>query len=296
MSPQPNNWKSELGEFLQARRAAVAPESVGLPQSDRRRVPGLRREEVAILVGVSTDYYVRLEQGRGGRPSEQLLEAISRTLLLDSTQRAHLYDLAHPRPRRVRRIPQEQMPDMTRAFLSTLAVPALVMSRSMQVIGWNPLASAVFTDYGALPDQERNSARLLFLDEEIAARHRDWETSARGSVGILRKAAGEDPDDTALASLVGELSVRSGTFRRLWAEHHVYEKSTGMNLMRHPDVGDIDLNYVAWTTPATPRQMLVTYMPNDPRSAEAVQLLGSMAAASSSTGPEPPPSARGSRA
>lgn len=276
-SMRPTTWKSELGDFLQARRAAVSPRTVGLPESERRRVPGLRREEVATLVGVSTDYYVRLEQGRGGRPSEQLLEAISRTLLLDSTQRAHLYDLARPRPRRVRRIPRERVPEVTRDFLNTLTVPALVMSRAMQVIGWNPLAAAVFTDYGALPERERNSALLLFLDEDIAARHRDWETSARGTVGMLRKAAGEDPDDTALAAVVGELSVRSEVFRRLWAEHQVFEKSTGMNLMRHPEVGDIDLTYVAWSTPAAPRQILVTYMPADPHSAEAVRLLGSMA-------------------
>ncbi|MEV5892504.1 helix-turn-helix transcriptional regulator [Nonomuraea fuscirosea] len=275
---QPRRWKSELGEFLQARRAAVSPREVGLPDAGRRRVPGLRREEVATLVGVSTDYYVRLEQGRGGRPSEQLLEAIARTLLLDPAQRAHLYDLARHRSQRDRRILQERMPDATRDFLGTLVVPALVMTRTMQVIGWNGLASAVFTDYGALPEQERNSARLLFLDDEIAARHRDWESSARGTVGILRKTAGEDPEDPRLSALVGELAVRSETFRRLWAEHHVFEKSTGLNLMRHPEVGDIDLTYVAWTTPAAPRQMLVTYMPRDARSAEALQLLGSMTA------------------
>jgi transcriptional regulator with XRE-family HTH domain len=249
-----------------------------LPESERRRVPGLRREEVATLVGVSTDYYVRLEQGRGGRPSEQLLDAIARALLLDRTQRAHLYDLARPRPHRRRRVPPERMPEPTRDFLATLIVPALVMTRTMQVIGWNPLAAAVFTDYGALPEQDRNSARLLFLDEDVAARHRDWEASARGTVGILRMTAGEDPDNPQLAALVGELAVRSETFRRLWAEHHVFEKSTGSNLMRHPEVGDIDLTYVAWTTPAAPRQMLVTYMPQDSHSAEALRILGSMTA------------------
>ncbi|GAB3570366.1 helix-turn-helix transcriptional regulator [Amycolatopsis endophytica] len=282
---EPGDWKSELGEFLQARRAAVAPASAGLPDTGRRRVPGLRREELAALVGVSTDYYVRLEQGRGGRPTESLLDAIARVLLLDDTQRAHLYDLARPRPRPARRAVRDRMPDLTRQFLETLTVPALVMTRTMQVIGWNPLACAVFTDYGALPEAERNSAWLLFLDEEIAARHRDWEASARGTVGILRKTAGEDPGNPRLAALVGELAVRSETFRRLWAEHHVFEKTTGLNLVRHPDVGDIDLSYVAWSTPGAPDQMLVTYMAEPgSKSAEALRILGSMAASYQGTG------------
>ncbi|MFC5947529.1 helix-turn-helix transcriptional regulator [Pseudonocardia lutea] len=276
---RPGEWKSELGEFLQARRAAVSPASAGLPATGRRRVPGLRREELAALIGVSTDYYVRLEQGRGGRPTESLLDSIARALQLDDTQRAHLYDLAHPRPRPVGRPVKERMPDLTRQFLETLTVPALVMTRTMQVIGWNRLACAVFVDYGALPEAERNSAWLLFLDEETAARHRDWESSARGTVGILRKTAGEDPDNPRLAALVGELAVRSETFRRLWAEHHVFEKTTGMNLLRHPEVGDIDLSYVAWTTPGAPNQMLVTYMAEPgSSSAEALRILGSMAA------------------
>jgi transcriptional regulator with XRE-family HTH domain len=273
-------WKSELGEFLQARRAAVSPASAGLPIAGRRRVPGLRREELAALVGVSTDYYVRLEQGRGGRPTESLLDSIARALMLDDTQRAHLYDLAHPRPRRTRRAVKERMPDSTRQFLDTLTVPALVMTRTMEVIGWNALACAVFTDYAALPEAERNSAWLLFLNEDIAARHRDWEASARGTVGILRKTAGEDPDNPRLAALVGELAIRSETFRRLWAEHHVFEKTTGVNPMRHPEVGDIDLTYTAWTTPGAPDQMLVTYMAEPgSKSEDALRILGSMAVA-----------------
>lgn len=276
---KPGDWKSELGEFLQARRAAVSPALAGLPNTGRRRVPGLRREELAALVGVSTDYYVRLEQGRGGRPTESLLDSIARVLLLDDTQRAHLYDLARPRPRPARRAVKDRMPDSTRQFLESLSVPALVMTRTMQVIGWNPLACAVFADYGTLPEAERNSAWLLFLSEEIAARHRDWEASARGTVGILRKTAGEDPGNPQLAALVGELAIRSETFRRLWAEHYVFEKTTGVNLMRHPDVGDIDLSYIAWTTPGAPDQMLVTYMAEPgSKSADALGILGSMAA------------------
>ncbi|WP_236792152.1 helix-turn-helix transcriptional regulator [Amycolatopsis sp. GM8] len=277
---EPTESKSELGEFLQARRAAVSPAAAGLPDTGRQRVPGLRREEVAALVGLSTDYYVRLEQGRGGRPSESMLEGIARVLQLDDTQRQHLYHLAHPRRRARRRVVEERVSEPARNLLETLTVPALVMTRTMQVIGWNDLACGLFTDFAARPDHERNNAWLLFLDEELAARHRDWEESARGTVGILRMTAGEDPDNPALTALVGELAVRSETFRRLWAEHHVFEKSSGLNLMRHPELGDIDLTYVAWTTPASPGQMLVTYTaePGSP-SAHALDLLGSMIAA-----------------
>lgn len=273
--------KSELGEFLQARRAAVPPASAGLPDVGRRRVPGLRREEVAGLVGLSADYYVRLEQGRGGRPSESVLDAIARVLLLDDTQREHLYHLAHPPRRRrpVHRVTPERMPGSTRAFLETLTVPALVMTRSTQVIGWNDLACALFTDFAVLPERERNTAWLLFLDEELAARHRDWESSARETVGILRMTAGENADHPELAALVGDLAVRSETFRRLWAEHHVHEKASGLKPLRHPELGDIDLSYVTWTTPGSPSQMLVTYTPEPgSSSARALDLLGSMIA------------------
>lgn len=271
--------KPELGEFLQARRAAVSPAAAGIPDSGRRRrVPGLRREEVAALVGLSTDYYVRLEQGRGGRPSESVLDAIAAALLLDPSQREHLYHLAHPPQRRSRQRPP-RIAKSTKMFLDTLTVPALVMASTTQVLGWNALACALFTDFGARPPRERNTAWLLFQDEEVAARHRHWENSARDTVGMLRMAAGKNPDDSALAALVGELSMHSATFRHFWAKHHVYEKASGLALLRHPEVGDLDLTFVTWTTPASPNQMLVTYTPEPGSpSEEALRLLGSMTA------------------
>lgn len=271
--------KSELGEFLQARRAAVSPTAAGLPDTgERRRVPGLRREEVAAMVGLSTDYYVRLEQGRGGRPSESVLEAIAAALILDTTEREHLYRLAHPPPQRPR-ARQQRVSAPVLAFLETLTVPALVMTSSAQVTGWNALACAVFTDFANRPVQERNTAWLLFRDEEVAARHRNWQTAARNTVGMLRRAAGKIPDDPDLTALVGELSVYSSTFRRLWSTHHVYEKSTGLTQLRHPDVGDFDLTFLAWTTPSAPNQVVVTYtVEQGSPSADALNLLGSMAA------------------
>ncbi|MFR9729833.1 helix-turn-helix transcriptional regulator [Saccharopolyspora sp. MS10] len=280
-APRPDGVKTELGEFLRARRAAVPPAAAGLPEAGRRRVPGLRREEVATLVGLSTDYYVRLEQGRGGRPSEPVLDAISRVLMLDDAQRAHLHHLAHPvrRRRRGARTAPERMSEATRSFLRTLTVPALVLTRSTRVIGWNDLACAVFTDFGSLPEHERNTAWLLFSDDEVAARHRDWDSAARATVGILRMTAGQEPDHPGLSELVGGLSVRSDTFRRLWAEHHVHEKTSGVQLLRHPELGDLDLTYLSWTTPAAPGQMLVTYTPEPGSpSARALDALGSLIA------------------
>jgi transcriptional regulator with XRE-family HTH domain len=253
--------KTELGAFLQARRAAVPPSAVGIPDTGRRRrVPGLRREEVAALVGLSTDYYMRLEQGRAARPSESVIEAIAATLLLDEPQREHLRHLASPARRPPRPAPDD-VDAATRALLDTLTVPALVMTAATQVIGWNDLACAVFTDFGDRPARERNTAWLLFCDADVANRHRNWQTSARDTVGMLRMAAGRGPEDPALTALVRELSLRSATFRSFWDEHHVYEKSTGLTQLRHPDVGDLDLSFIAWRAPATPGQFLVTYTP-----------------------------------
>jgi hypothetical protein len=207
------------------------------------------------------------------------LEAISRVLLLDTAQREHLDHLARPPRRRnsVRATAHERLDEATAAFLATLTVPALVMTRSTQVIGWNDLARAVFVDFAALPERERNTAWLLFLDEDLAARHRDWEGSARETVGILRMAAGENPDRLDLTALVGELAMSSETFRRLWAEHHVHQKASGVKPLRHPELGDFELTYITWNNPAAPDQMLVTYTPEPGSySAEKLDLLGSM--------------------
>ncbi len=273
--------KSELGAFLQARRAAVPPSAAGLPDTgSRRRVPGLRREEVAALVGLSTDYYVRLEQGRGGRPSESVLEAIAATLLLDEPQREHLRHLAHP-PHRRPRPTRERLSASTRSLIDTMTVPALVMTASTHVVGWNDLACALFTDFANRPAPQRNTAWLLFRDDDVAARHRNWEASARDTVGMLRMAAGRTPDDPDLTALVGELSVHSPTFRQYWHKHHVYEKSTGLTQLHHPQIGDIDLTFIAWRTPASPNQTLVTYTPEPGSpSAHAIDLLGSITATS----------------
>lgn len=254
--------RSELGDFLRSRRAAVTPHEAGLVSAGHRRVPGLRREEVSQLVGVSTDYYTRLEQGRGAHPSPSVIDAIARVLSLTSAQRTHLVDLAGlnslpaVRPRRPT-IPAPA-PHLLR-LLGQLDVPAMVMTRYVQVVGWNPLCARLLAPFDDLAVSERNMARLVFGDSDLAARHRDWDVAARDIVGILRMTAGQDPNSVLLQELIGELAVYSATFRRLWAEHHVHEKTSGPKPLRHPEVGDIDLHYDTFAVAGDPSLMLVTY-------------------------------------
>jgi transcriptional regulator with XRE-family HTH domain len=269
--------KSEFGEFLQARRAAIAPSAAGVPDNgEHRRVPGLRREEVAALVGLSTDYYVRLEQGRGGRPSESVLESIAVALRLDTAQREHLDHLAHP-PHRRPRGKRERVAKSTAMFFDTLTVPALLINENTQVLESNVLARELFTDFTNRPARERHTAWLLFRDEDVAARHRNWNSAAADTVGMLRMAAGRNPDDPDLTALIGELTMRSTTFQHFWNKHHVYEKASGLTQLRHPQVGEIDLTFVAWKVSSSPNQTLITYTPEPGSpSAQALQLLAAM--------------------
>ena len=266
--------------YLRRRRAALSPEDAGLPSTGVRRVPGLRRDEIAHLVGVSTDYYTRLEQGRVGRPSDSVLDSLARTLQLNRAEHAHLIDLAGP-PRRRRTATPATVPVLRPALAmlatSIVAYPAVIMNRRTDVLAWNPLAAALIADFDALPATGRNMARLLFLHPHANDRHADWDRSARDTVGILRMAAGRDPLDRGLISLVGELSTRSEPFRVLWSEHHVHEKTHGSKQFRHPDTGVIDLTYETLHVPEPDDLMLVAYTaePDSP-AADALALLGSL--------------------
>ncbi|MEU7551223.1 helix-turn-helix transcriptional regulator [Streptomyces sp. NPDC044571] len=276
--------RTELGEFLRTRRARLRPEDVGLPDHGRhRRVPGLRREELAQLAGVSVAYYTRLEQGHGQNVSADVLDAIARALRLDGTETAHLTHLARPRPRRQRNRPHR--PQQVRPQLRTLleameGVPAYLVGRRQDVIGWNRLAVAVFGDFGALPPQERNLVRLVFLDPATSALYAEWECRACEVVSNLRMYAGRHPEDEQLPALVGELSVKNEEFRRLWAAHTVADKSHGVKQLRHPLVGELELSFETLTLPDDPEQSLVAFhaAPGSP-SADALRLLSSWAAA-----------------
>jgi transcriptional regulator with XRE-family HTH domain len=269
---------SELGAFLKARRADLTPGAVGLPESGRgRRVKGLRREEVARLAAISVDYYTRLEQGRVAA-SASVLATLARALRLDEGQETYLYEVAgktDARPRR-RPSPQKMRPAMRRLLDQLTESPAIVLGQRLDILGWNPAAAALFTDFAALPASGRNYVRLLFTDPEVRALHRDWRHDARDAVAALRMRGAADPDDPSLARLVGDLAVRDPDFRTWWAEHRVNDAAYGTKHYRHPLVGDLTLDCDVWSSPDGSGQqlMVVTAEPGSP-SHDALRILTS---------------------
>jgi transcriptional regulator with XRE-family HTH domain len=243
-------------------------------------VPGLRREELAQLAGVSVDYYTRLEQGRGVHPSRSVLDAIARALQLDQAEASHLRRLAAPQSAPRRKTPPERVRPAIRLLLERLdRVPTLVLGRRMDVLAWNSLAAVLICDFGALPRRERNMVRLTFLDESTRSLYLEWDQAAANGAGLLRSAAGRWPDDPELEALVGELSVKSDDFVRAWACHDVYEQMYGTKRMRHPLVGELTLLYETLALPDEPEQYLVTYTAQaDTKSQTALDLLASIAA------------------
>ncbi|MFH0174590.1 helix-turn-helix domain-containing protein [Streptomyces cacaoi] len=273
--------RAELSEFLRTRRARLKPEDVGLPDFGRhRRVPGLRREELAQLAGVSAAYYTRLEQGNGRNVSAEVLDSIARALRLSDAEHAHLTHLAKPKHKKKQTAPPQQVRGPLRQLLDTMdSVPAYLIGRRTEILGWNRMAAAVFGDWAELPVAERNWARLVFLRPDYRDLFVDWEQKAIDIVCALRMDAGCYPDDPRLSALVGQLSVKSEDFRRLWATHDVKEKSHGVKLLRHPLVGELSLNFEGFRLMGDGEQTMVTYHA-DPgsASAEALRLLGSWGA------------------
>jgi transcriptional regulator with XRE-family HTH domain len=244
---------ADLGDFLRSRRARLQPADVGLPDYGRRRVPGLRREEIALLAGVSVDYYVRLEQGRDIHPSDSVLDAIATALRLDDDERAHLIALVRPR-RRARRRPTERVRPGVQRLLDRMAdVPAFVVGRRLDVLASNPLGAELMSGF-----REPNLMRHVFLDESAHDLYPEWEEVAAQTVAFLRLSAGQDPDDAQLVELVGELSLRSVPFRRMWAKHDVRSKCFGTKHFTHPQVGPLALDYETLALPDTD-QLLLTY-------------------------------------
>ncbi|WP_329335376.1 helix-turn-helix transcriptional regulator [Streptomyces sp. NBC_00663] len=271
--------RAELSEFLRTRRARLKPEDVGLPEFGRhRRVPGLRREELAQLAGVSVAYYTRLEQGNGRNVSAEVLDAIARALRLSDAEHAHLSHLAKPKQHKKKQAARtEQVRGPLRQLLDTMdGVPAYITGGRSDILVWNRMAAAVFGDWAELPPQERNWARLVFLRPEYRDLFVEWDQKAYDMVSFLRMAAGCHPDDPRLAALVGELSLKSEEFRRLWAAHDVKEKSYGVKRLMHPLVGELTLNFESFRLTDGTEQSLTTYSaePGSP-SAEALRLLAS---------------------
>ncbi|MFF1379516.1 helix-turn-helix domain-containing protein [Streptomyces sp. NPDC058308] len=283
--------RAELSEFLRTRRARLQPQDVGLPDFGRhRRVPGLRREELAQLAGVSVAYYTRLEQGNGRNVSGEVLDAIARALRLTDAEHAHLTRLAKPKAlKKKRAVRQQHMRPALQQLLDTIqTVPAYVVGRRTDILGWNALAAALFGDWGRLAPADRNWARICFLDPRSRDLFVDWDKKASDIVSYLRMDAGCYPNDPELSALVGELSVKSEEFRGLWATHDVKEKGHGVKRMHHPLVGDLTLSFETLRLPDDCDQSLMMYHAEpDSASAQGLRLLASWGRDASSVGSTP---------
>jgi transcriptional regulator with XRE-family HTH domain len=264
-----------LAEFLRARRELVRPEDVGLVSGSRRRVPGLRREEVALLAGISNEYYLRLEQGRDQHPSEQVVEAIASALQLDDESRAHVLELSRARARQIKTVPpkRERVPEGVRILLGTLNVPAFVLDKYRDILAVNRLATALD------PTLAVGANRLisLFTDPEARSYHPDWEENAASVVAQLRADIGVDEDDPRFQAIVGQLSMKSERFRRLWARHDVRSTGSPTAIIRNPLVGDLTLRREKFAVLGTSSLVLVMYHAQpDTASADALALLASL--------------------
>ncbi|MDI2124887.1 helix-turn-helix domain-containing protein [Yinghuangia seranimata] len=275
--------RTELGAFLRGRRAGIRPTDVGLPDGGRRRVPGLRREELAALAGISADYYARLEQGREANVSPRTLDDLARALRLDEDSHAQLYRLAASArppgargPARAPRRPVRQVRPGLRRVLDALDLaPALVIGRRLDVQAWNPLAAALLTDFGALPPARRNLASVVFRDPHMGCLYADWHRVAREVTARLRADAEQHPDDPTLAELVGELALHSEEFRTWWADPDVPAPTPyGVHALRHPVVGELTLAYEVFHPPGDLDQTVLVYTAEeDSPSADGLRLL-----------------------
>ena len=257
--------RNEFHEFLTTRRARITPEQAGLRTygAGQRRVAGLRREEVAMLAGVSVDYYTRLERGNAAGVSDTVLEALARALQLDDTERRHLFDLARASQpattRRRRRSRQSLRPAVQQLVEAMTTVPAFVRNGRLDILGANRLGRALYSQHFDGHAQPPNTARFVFLDDRSPDFYADWNTVAADVVAILRAEAGRDPYDRDLSDLVGELSTRSELFRTLWAAHNVRTHDTGVKHVRHPVVGELKLNFEAMELVADPGLTMFVY-------------------------------------
>ena len=276
---------TEIAEFLTTRRARVTPEQAGLPTHGRRRVPGLRREEVASLAGVSIDYYKRLERGHVSGVSESVLEALAQALQLDEAERTHLYDLARAAGRagiyssRRRRPVQQRVRPAVQRILDSIDTPALARNARLDHVAANDLGRALYAPMFDSREQPPNSARWAFLDPAAVDFYPDWERVAKDLVAHLRSQAGSNPFDRGLSDLVGELSTRSEEFRTWWAAHNVRFHQTGVKRIHHPLVGDLELTYETMELSAD-AGLVIAVFDAEPasRSEEALSLLASWTA------------------
>jgi transcriptional regulator with XRE-family HTH domain len=253
--------KDEVREFLISRRANVTPEQAGLPDVGERRVPGLRREEVAMLAGVSTDYYTRLERGKIRGASESVLNAIARALKLDDVEREHLFDLARAvsatSAGRGRKPTEGSVRASVQRVLDNMTIPAVVVNAQQDLIASNLMGRALFAPH--FEADKPNLARFIFLDSRARDFYADWPVACSLTAAMLRFEAGRDPLNGDLTALIGELSTRSPQFRKNWAEQDVHEHRTGRKVYRHPELGELDITFDVFDMPGEPGLSIATY-------------------------------------
>lgn len=288
--PRPRDAvRAEIRDFLSSRRAKITPQEAGLPSygGDRRRVPGLRREEAALLVGVSPQYYIRLERGDAIGISPSVIDGITHAFKLDAAERAYLLDLLQtagaPAPAKQRRpaAARRLRPTIRRLVDSMPGVPAVVLSSRLDVVAMNPLGRALFAPLYGDQDHHLNNARIVFLDLRAKTFFREWEKVANDTVALLRAEAGRNPYDRDLSHLVGELCTRSEDFRVRWAAHDVRIHNTGVKKIHHDLAGDLDLPFESLPLDVDSRASLVAYLPEPDSSTH--EALASWAGYSTST-------------
>lgn len=268
------NGGNALGDYLTARRALVQPQDVGIRMTGTRRVAGLRREEVAMLAGISSDYYLRLEQGRDRHPSLQVLEAIARVLQLDDLATRYLVSLSQERSRAAARRSREVVPTGIRQLLDVLQQPAFVEGRYMDVLASNSLAVALSPNFAV----GANRVRDFFLDERERRLYVDWERAAAGIVAGFRAIVGTATDDPRFVQLVGELSLESEPFRRLWARHDVRLRAGGPTRMLHPELGELSLHREKLAISGTDQLLVIYHAEAGSESAGLLAVMGSLEA------------------
>jgi transcriptional regulator with XRE-family HTH domain len=275
--------KDDVREFLISRRANVTPEQAGLPDTGgERRVPGLRREEVAMLAGLSTDYYTRLERGKIRGASESVLNAIARALQLDDVEREHLFDLARITPStsaaRSRKPTRASVRASVQRVLDNMNIPAVVVNAQQDLIASNLMGRALFAPH--FEADKPNMARFIFLDSRAKDFYADWQLACSLTAAMLRFEAGRDPLNSQLTALIGELSTRSPQFRKNWAEQDVHEHRTGRKVYRHPEFGELDISYDVFEMPGEPGLSIASYTAEEGTpTADKLALLASWAAA-----------------
>ncbi|MFF1883490.1 helix-turn-helix transcriptional regulator [Pseudarthrobacter sp. NPDC058196] len=279
--------RAEVRQFLSSRRGRITPEQAGIePYGGRRRVPGLRREEVARLAGVSVDYYTRLERGNLSGVSDSVLDAIAGALELDRAEHDHLYDLARAANTSGRKRAASAggsasaavRPELQFLLDTITGAPAFIGNNRMDIVAANTLGYALYSDMYRTPSRPANHSRFIFLDPRAHNFYTDWDRAANTNVAILRREAGRSPHDKGIAELIGELSMRSDEFRTLWAAHNVRRHYAGTKFFQHPVVGLLELNYQVLGLEEDPGHTLTVYpaTPGSP-SEEALKLLASWA-------------------